>query len=432
MKGALAVVALAACGSPPAAVDARPADSPVDTFSPPVGDAPAGAVTIRVTRGGAPLEGLGVYFQNADSTLVKAVLTDDQGAAFSALASGGFVTVQERRGGNLFELSTFTNVQDGEQLELEFDPAGSKDLINLTLQVPLDTGPGVESYRVNLSCGEELSLDATGRGTIGIAGCGGITDVVVQSIDGVGNPLRGFHAQDVVLSSDAVILSGTYGPVADLEFQIANVPAGWVQVGVTQTLSATRHAFSASNVVDRTGTAANIAVRTPPADANPLFTTLQYPTPSEIGRQIVHEWTAGPLATYSLDLATSLLPRFTAAPRYGVENRRLAWLEDPSPVAPNFVRAKISVTRDAIPEARTWRWSIVGGHDGPSIEFPVLPIGEFDYNAQATDVITIAELTTAKLPDLAAFHRRGFANVLTAIAGTSGKLVVQTLNPPEL
>src|ERR1041384_3843968 len=72
--------------------------------------APTSPVTITVTDLGDPLMGVTVYFQEADSTLVRTAQTDAGGKASAVLHAGGFVTAvqvtqpQPVRAGAAFEV----------------------------------------------------------------------------------------------------------------------------------------------------------------------------------------------------------------------------------------------------------------------------------------------------------------------------------------
>ena len=62
---------LAACNTHHPGFPYGAPDAPVDTLSPTTGDAAPGAVTLTVTLRGAPVQGVAVYFQNPDSSVVR-------------------------------------------------------------------------------------------------------------------------------------------------------------------------------------------------------------------------------------------------------------------------------------------------------------------------------------------------------------------------
>src|SRR5688500_13412721 len=101
-------------------IDAPPPDVSIDTVGTTTGDPPPNAVKLVVTRAAMPVIGVAVVFQNPDSSLVHAGLTNEQGLAWAEIANGGYVTAIEDAGNGLEELTTFAAVQAGDALVLDF------------------------------------------------------------------------------------------------------------------------------------------------------------------------------------------------------------------------------------------------------------------------------------------------------------------------
>lgn len=246
--------------------------------------------------------------------------------------------------------------------------------------------------------------------------------------------LRGFHAADVVLSTGVVTVPGAYAAPAPIDFNYTVVPSSVKSVGIQHMLSAKRRAFSVTEFVDRTGATASATLRTPSVSKNPLVVTTGHPESGQLGQQIVYEWFAAPLAgPYNLNLGSVRLPEYESVPGYDVSTHVLTWTERSGGSAGNFVRARIGVFRDDIPEGRSWSWHIVGPRTNTQLQYPTLPLADFDFNPATGDIVTIRELTNASLPTgvFAAFHSRGFDDLLTLIDDTSGRLVQQNLYVPS-
>ncbi len=433
----VAVPLVAACGDKVHhGVDAGPIDARVDALVP-SDDPPPGAVTLTITRGGAPVAGISVIFQAADSSLVHAALTNDNGIAWAMMPSGGFVTAVESRGAKLDELTTFAGVAPADALVLAIDPAGPRDAWPVALSIPADAG--ATSYQVFTTCGGPIGADPSAATETMLLGCGGAADAVVVTADADGGLLNAFFAGSVAVPEPVdtdpptfmpLALSGSYAPLVPATFSYSNVPSSVTTV-------ATYHAFASARgrVFERTaaeavsGNGATTVIPLPSAMAPSLVATTLYAP--EIGTQTIFEAASPP---YALDVGAARLPGFATAPAFAAGAPGAAgvisWTEDAGAVQPELVRARIHAYRDDIPAGRAWGWRIVAPRSGTAIAYPVLPSFGFDFNPASSDVVGVDELTTAAVPgDYSA--RIGLGELGMRVVGTSERAVVQILTAVE-
>jgi hypothetical protein len=439
MRGLTYAALLVGCGNTVHhGVDAPPPDVSTDTIGPADGEPPPNAVKLTITRGGAPVMGVAVVFQAADSSLVRASLTSDKGVAWAEVASGGFVTALDHVGAGLDELTTFADVQPADALTLDLDPSGRKDEWPVAISIPADAGAA--AYEVFTTCGGPMGGDPTAGVTTVLVGCGGVADAVVVAEDDANNPLRAFFVSAVALpepppppATDAMdpvfpplALTGSYAALVPTTFSYSNVPAAMTFVG-------TFHAFASARgrVFERTageavsGGSAQTAIAVPSASAPTLVATNLYS--QEVGTQMIVEGRASSGA-YALDVGASLLPRFASAPSYDAGS--VMWTETAGPVQPALVRARIAVHRDAAPAGRVWGWRIVAPRAGTRVSYPVLPSFGFDFKPTAGDIVSVSELTTASIP-YAVARPVGFGALTNLVIGTTERHVIQILNSIE-
>ncbi|HEY5926719.1 MAG TPA: hypothetical protein VIV11_33765 [Kofleriaceae bacterium] len=447
MRTALAaVLVVAACSNNlHHGIDAPPTDVSIDTFGPDTGDPPPNAVKLVVTRGGAPVVGVTTRFQNADSTLVHVSVTNDNGLAWTVMASGGFVTALERTSDGIDELTTFADVQEADALRLDLDPTGDTAQWPVVLGIPADNG--AVAYQVYTTCGGPFGIDPAQPTETLLVGCGGVADVVVVGEDGNGTPVRGLYAADLVVpeppppqETDAMppaypplTVAGTYGALVTKSLSYVNVPAIVSFVGAY-------HSFASSHgrVYERTagdtpsGGATSVAIQLPAATAAALVATSLYST--DVGAQLIYDSLASgsSAAAYSLDVTAALLPPFATPPAYDATIRTVTWTERTGAQVPELVRTRIHAYRDAIPTGRAWGWRMIAPRTGTSVTFPQLPVFGFDFNPTSDDVVGVDELTTASVPGT--YHDArpvGFTDLTSLVIGTTNRMVVQSLNALE-
>lgn len=429
MRASAILLVLAACGGGAHHTqDASPPDASTDTIGPATADAPSGAVTLTVTVAGAAAPNVVVFFQSSDSSLVAAAATDEHGVVGATL-SGGFVTaIEPPDGSGVPKLDTFSGVRAGDALHLDLGIVATQDSATFQVTAPLDGDPRVTSYMLYTQCGS-TPLDVSGTTTITLGGCGTKADMVVTSIDANGNIVHYFTEDDVPVSSAPQTLAGTYVAPAATMFSYANVPQTVTWVKTTQELWSTRgREFDAS-----TGAAPQIATASDslaqPATSAMLAVTVTdgAPDASQHGEQLVYDWSAWS-ASYALDLGSVLLPAYATGASYDVASHAIVWTEADGGAQPDVARATLHAYRDAIPRGTAWQWSVVAARvASPRLVLPTLPTGGgFDFNPSATDSVGVSDLTNVKLPGgYDAFRAHGFGPVANAIAGTSGRIVVE-------
>ena len=233
MRKAVLALLLVGCGddgvrhTPDATVHDGPVtpDAPVDAAPTPV--------TITTTVDGSPVGGVHVYFQNADSTVVLATVTDATGTASAVMAAGGYVTAINPYtplavGRTNDELDTFLGVKPGDHLQLATHLTSTA--VTVTVTAPLDPAANVGSYDVFTPCGSSaLTIPSTGgppSATMPLYNCGATTDFLVVSYDNSTNPqpLDFFFVPNVAAAAQSTIdfTAHTYGAVPTRTYTMTN------------------------------------------------------------------------------------------------------------------------------------------------------------------------------------------------------------------
>ena len=420
---ALALVLMACKADLHHTVDGGELDAPIDALSSQTGDPPGNAVKLKVTRIGAAVPGVAVFFQGTDSSLIAATLTNEAGYAWAVMPAGGFVTSREHTGLGVDELTTFAGVQSMDALVLDLSPTGATN--NQPLQLTIPAMAMAASYQIHTPCGE-TAMTATSE-NIQLVGCGPITDLVIIPADTDAQPLGALYVPGVNIATGMTTVTGSYTSLVSETINYTNVPAFVTFVGIYQALSASHRAYSQTAGATPSSTAATASVDMPTSTGTELTATTLYPANGEHGEQSVFHWHPAN-ATYDLDLATVMLPAFNAAPTYDIAMRTVSWSERNGGQQPDLVRAQIHVYRDAIPTGRVWSWRIAAPRMATMITYPKLPVVDFDFNPTAGDTVSVDGLTTLALPGgYAGFHTQAFNDPRSAISGTVGRIVSQDL-----
>lgn len=435
MRGfAITCLLVAACGDDGMVRhlgDAPPApDSSVDAST-------RGPVSLKLTLDGLPHAGVTVYFQDAASTLIAAIPTGADGIAAVEMEPGGFVTVVQpfpvERSGD--DIRTFAGVKPGDQLQIDERSMGPAQ-ITVSLTVPFDSL--ANTYDVYTSCsGKHTLVGSGGSGTIPtgdifLSGCNGFADVLVQTTDFNGQPLGWFYHPDLAVSDQqAITLTDTYQTTsADVTMMFTSVPAGYTGLAFRNVLASPRGpVLDGIFATDVTAGAGALTFSRPPV-TNAISVTAIHPTPTNsIGSHTIVEW--GPRTVLAFDLASSLLPLYTAAPAFSVPTHALSWTAGAG-VAPDFVIAEVYAFRKGSPPDASWRWRIAAPY-ATTVTLPVLPAAVAQYNFVADDNPTVEELTSAKVPGgydavRGRLHSlRDPGELATLMGGATGRILYETL-----
>lgn len=448
MRHLLLALLVAACGKDAHhTVDAPPTDVAVDMLGASDDNPPANAVKLTVTRGTSPVENVAVYFQDPQSALIEQKLTSKNGLAWALMPDGGFVTAIEHVSAELDELTTFAAVQPADDLQLAFADPGERTLWPFEITFPAETG--ATGYTVYTSCSDSYSFAQAAPTTppkneMLLSGCDdGIADFIVVPLGGEGTPLgTALYAKDVTLPAppapqptdamppalNTLALTGTYAAFETHDLSYTDVPDSVGFLGIFQAVSATRRTYETTTAAERTSPSLAAQLQLPAGAATQLTVTTTFPAQStEKGQQLVYDWGAAS-TTYALDVDGALLPPYDSSPSFDVATRTISWTERAGAGTPNAVRARMHIHRDDIPTGRAWGWRIAAPRGDTTIVLPQLPVVDFDFNPKDGDSVGIGELTTVQLPGgYDAWRPGAFADLSGAVAGTSGRMVVQTL-----
>ncbi|MGC4117877.1 MAG: hypothetical protein QM765_25685 [Myxococcales bacterium] len=411
----LALSAFAACGDDDFTGLPDGPDRP-DTPEP---DGPqVGLVKLTITDGGTPQPMVKVYFQNADSTIVSATMTDVNGVASAVMEAGGFVTainpfpqIIPAIVSNGDDVRTFAGVKPLDELVLSRGNGGGS-VVNVTLLVNPDPNVVGGTYELFAPCiGGSLNItngggSGSGSGSIGgavqLTGCGATSDFTITVRDGNFNLVSSIHKDNVTLTEGQPVdlTDLTYVAAETATFQYTNAPAGFDSFGLASVLLS-QH--GQQNVIFSDGSFDNGTGTTPPIARPVVDNDLQLTAGSfgtNTGRHQVLEW--GPSTTaYTKSLAGLLLAEYATFPTYDVATKTITWTVGAG-ADPDFAIARTSFSR---PDGSgkgfiNWDWEIVAplGTE-ESIRYPVLPAPDDDYNPTAQDAgQDVFSLTTAKFP----------------------------------
>jgi hypothetical protein len=419
-------------------VDAPPGDANTDTLLPSMGDPPANAVAIGVTAFGAPVANVAVYFQKGDSSVELATTTDERGVAWAVASDGDFVSAIEPPGALAPRITTFTDVHAGDRLHVDLAPTLPVPTLTFTIKVPTAAAAG--GYLVHQACTDSPDQNGLGVGAMGVItvpNCGnGTTDFVIEPLSANGDSLgTALYTPNVAISDGALVdlSASTYASVVPTSFSYTSVPPS---VKVVETYRAV--VTPRGRLFDRTTTAlpsggtASSGTNEPNASgASALTVTTGFPIDGELGEQTVYELTSWSGA-YSLDMGAERLPDYSSAGAFDTATETLSWTENSGGIAPNFVRAQLTIYRAGIPDGRAWTWRIAQARGPvPHVVLPTLPSEGFDFNPQSGDTIGIGEITNAKLiGGYAGLRTFAFDDLPRHLA--PGLTIVETTYSPDL
>lgn len=354
-------IMLVGCGDNAAALDAA-------------GDADTSHVTLTATKDGAPMVGVNVYFQNADSSLVLATTTDATGTARALIVPGGYVTALDPYGapgpGSPDLVKTFAGVRPGDHLSLDQNNPPS---VKLAITAPADPSGNANAYRFVSTCGG-TSLNAPG-GTAGVATgsailpCSGVADVMVVTETGAGDPLSYIYRPSVAMTDPVrIAFAAPYAPAVPRTYTIDGHPDAQQSISIRDTVATDRGPLY-QQLLFGVGDPAVMSSTMPAfVGATDIVAVRETPS-SQVGGRNVIAWDAFS-AAFTLDFAGNLVPDCTA-PTYDAAAHALSWTEASGAQQPDLTLVDLSVIRSA--DHRAWTWSIVAPHTGTTLAFPQLP-----------------------------------------------------------
>lgn len=436
--GLFLVLVAAACGDD--GINRIPDNPP-----PPDGamDGPPQPVTLTITDGATPREGVVVLFQNADSSLVARGMTDGSGVASAVMMPGGFVTAINPFGTGTpsavdgTSLRTFAGVKPGDQLRLH-QPAEQTELA-ITFVVPID--PEAATYLLWTSCGSQDitsnggggSGSGSGSGTPGglvtLYGCGATIDLVIETRDASFEPLGAIVRTDVAVSPDMTIdlSSEAYAATVAQPLAYANVPGGFTTLNASYALVTDRGSLLEANAsADLTAGAASAMFRRPDVPGATVVAQTSFFNGS-LGRHSVIDWGApGP---YTFDGAGVFLREYASVPEFDVQAHKFGWTTSPG-AQPDLVLSYAYFSRPDGKGSQSWSWNIAAPYTGDSLVFPVLPAEQAELNPAVDDTASFDELVMMKVPGGYDAVR---ANVLSLderglVVGASGRAVVENVD----
>lgn len=405
-------------------------------------------VTLTVTRNGAPVSGVLVYFQNVNNSLVKKVETDAAGKASAVMIAGGFVTaidpfppepppgVAVVVGNN--DLRTFGGVKPGDELVLtRFDAFTS-----VRLTIPTD--PLASSYDIGTSCGTgsistgggSASAAAAVSDDIQLRNCGTAMDILVVARDGIGAPRSALYHPNVTVAPAIDLSADTFGPLVNANFGFSYAP----DVGgfsFTHTFASARGGlgipFEGSIVLAGGSGSTTIRVPTVAGAVSVVDSSLYTGT-----RQHVVDWKAS-AAAYALDLTDAMLPNMADDVGYAYVPKEISWTQDSDGTMPDLTIAAINVS---LSTERTWHWTIAAPHRPGQITFPILPNDVAEWAPVAGDVVGVERVMNVKVPGGYDAIRRRVLDVREAfdetgtlgafVSGPTGRAVISWPESSEL
>lgn len=413
MRRVLALLLIAACGDDeftglpdgPTPPDGTP-DTPTE-----------GLVKLTVTDSGLPRMGIKVYFQNADSSLVSATMTDVSGVASAVMEAGGFVTAidpfpirtpQLGGGLGLHEIKSFAGVKPLDELVLDRAAPLENTTVNVSLIVNPDANVPGASYALFAPClssgiGIGGGSGSGGSGSVGgpvtFTGCGTTTDITITASDNTG-VRSSIHKANVTLTEgEAIDLTDlTYAASVDATWQYTNVPAAIASIDVVDVLVTPRgpQFLSFDGAIIDAGTGITQARKRPVIDGSvQVVLSDLFGTPNS--RHTVLEW--GPTTTaYSKSLTDVLLSDYATLPVYDVATKSVTWTVDAA-ATPDLAIIRTPFFREAA-SSLDWDWEIAAPIGAEvTVRYPVLPAPDDQFNPIATDsVFNVDRLTTAKVP----------------------------------
>lgn len=436
-----AAAAVVACGDDGGANKLPDAPLGSDGATPDTPD-PTAPARLTITRDGAGVEGVDVYFQNADYSLVAKVPTDANGVAEARVMPGAFVTVRDpftvAAGIRQDDLRTIAGVQPGDRLVLSQN-FGAKPVT--FMNVIADADPNGSQYSLWTNC---LELNTKGGAPFGMSvGSGSLdrpqvtldfqctttADVLIESGNGSGSSVGWVFVDNAPLTPDGTLdIATAYTASAQVNATFSDIPSEITSVATSTYIATTDGLLWAANngLGLGSGSASWSFARPAPAGSTQIWVDSMFGGAS-YGEQQVVDWK--PIAdppTFSF--ANTLLRSFTDGPQFDIASHTVTWSETATGVAPDVAIIEMNAYRD-VPNPLAWKWTIAAVPTGASVVYPVLPPDLAGYNAIAGDIPSVFSLKTAKVPGGYNAIRPvalSYDNAVSLVAGATGRIVVQT------
>lgn len=348
-----------------------------------------GPVHVDVTREGAPIEGVRVVFQAADSEIFDDVLTTSNGAATGKVTRGGFVTVIQTSDVNTTVI-TYTDIVQGDRLLVDLpgliDPLlpGGTTSLRFNVTVPRSSHLYPEHRFVPAGCGVSIyyprvETETSFTYSIGIDSCTLPIDlVVVASGPGAG--------EEVMLADDLTVSEGTTVDLTDRVFEAPpthsltiNVPLGktW-QYGRYVTLH-DRASYGGmgptypgqSDSWFEGSQTFEVPTLDPPASTDPaavteVYSNYWFPTQHRIVDR-------GPLSPSSVvDVASRMLTDIVETPVLDTDAGTLSWETQGEGRTPNLVVTDLSWRLPDPRNIASVQWTVISPSDA-LVRLPMLP-----------------------------------------------------------
>jgi hypothetical protein len=396
-------------------------------------DAPSGPVMVNVSNGGVGVTGITVYFQNADSSLVSETTTDSSGNASAVMVAGGFVTALVPQSASLrpaafqqVQIETTAGVKPGDSLVIETQAPVVQQTVNFTAAFStLGSGASYELFTTCPNTNGILQVDSDHLLDVLAANTTCTTANVAVWSQSAGGVLV---ATDTAVAISAnVALATTYVAPNQVTASYSDVPDGITGIFAGQALHTIAGTLLApapdAELTVAGGAATGLLNQTVLPGAKALTTTSLDFGVGAIGEQEIIEL-APVSASYALDVGANELHPYTTRLVYSVATHSASWTEGAVGIDPDFQLSYLDITRGE----NTWEWSVAAPRTGTTVTFPVLPTDIFDYNAGATDTVSV-DADAYKVPGgYDALRAFAFDNVDPATEiGIAGKVTHQSI-----
>lgn len=438
-----AAAAIVACGDDGGAN--KLPDAPIGSDVLPDTPDPLTPARMTITSDGSGVEGIDVYFQNADNTLVAKVATDANGVAEAVVMPGAYVTVVNPflvvfGGTREDQVDTIAGVQPGDQLTLTQNN-GRQVLTNVSIAVNED--PSGSQYRIWATCMDfeaksnahmpyYLSTGSAGEGATGtpdMIDCTQ-TDLLVESENGSGSGVGWIFKDNVPVTASATIdITDAYTATPNVDVQYSDVPSEFTSLSVLNILASSDGAFwrEVGSVGVGSGSASWSFERPNPAGSTQVFVTNMFGGASYGQHQVIDWKPITEPATVSF--TNALLRSYVGLPSYDTTSNSVVWQEDTVGAVADLAIAEVSGYRDAATPV-AWRWRLAGVPTGATLQYPTLPADITQFNVVSGDTANVFSLVTAKLPGGYNTVRPvvlSLESPLVLVGGASGRVSIQQM-----